>query len=69
VPITKDHGISNNMKRYSTLKRYRKLADWLEHPDATRYRSQGYFPSRTPTPEQLSAMRCASFARCKTIVA
>eukprot|EP01047_Picozoa_sp_COSAG01_P027696 COSAG01_NODE_1835_length_9084_cov_87.179481_12_plen_249_part_00 len=50
VPITKDHGISNNMKRYSTL----KLADWLEHPDATRCRSQGYFPSRTPTPEQLA---------------
>jgi hypothetical protein len=50
INISKDHGVSNNMKRYSTL----PLADWLSHPDATRYRSQGYFPSRTPTPEQLA---------------
>ena len=50
VPIASDTGISNNMAKYSLL----PLKNWLQHPDQNRYDRVGFFPSLTPTPEQLS---------------
>jgi hypothetical protein len=50
TPVAKDAGISNMMLQYSQL----PLKNWLQHPDCNRYDRVSYFPSLTPTPEQLS---------------